>query len=285
MAASTASLALLFLLLLLGPSLPDATAATGEDVIIKPLRTGSEAVGVVLIPAPHIPPERYAPLMRQLQNVTTTHTYTMWIGIPRFPLDVPERLAMPAAIERVLKSMNETGMPKSAKLFFVGHSSGGFVLQDYLAARPTLASGQVLMGSFLRSKYRGANYTTPTMTLGGELDGVCRFTRIMEQLGYRLYNTSNESVLFNYPVLILAGLSHMQFASGPPPELVRTRDLKPEINDSYARRVVAFYISYYVSIILKAPDVGLMPLQSGLIATLNFFMPLAFAYRLEGNPR
>lgn len=39
-----------------------------------------------------------------------------------------------------------------AKVFFLAHSLGGIIVQDYLASNPALAAGQILMGSFLLSK-------------------------------------------------------------------------------------------------------------------------------------
>jgi hypothetical protein len=58
-------------------------------------------------------------------------------------------------------------------------------LQDYLMNNTgaTGAVGQILHGGFLQRKYVNApafTYTVPTLTIGGELDGLSRVTRIAE---------------------------------------------------------------------------------------------------------
>lgn len=83
------------------------------------------------------------------------------------------------------------------------------------------------------------------MTLGGELDGLCRVTRIIEEFYFRILNANDsDTALSDFPVLVIKGLSHIQFASGPPPSLVKMRDLKPEISIDDAHEIVASFISW-----------------------------------------
>ena len=42
----------------------------------------------------------------------------------------------------------------------------------------------------------------------------------------------------NYPVVVVRGMSHMQFASGTPPTLVKNEDLEPEITYDQAHTQV-----------------------------------------------
>lgn len=202
---------------------------SAEYLVLKPIKTGKEDIGVVLIQGAEITTDKYAPLMQQVQKVS--RNFSVWVGVPEFPLNVAQPLSISGCVNRILHSMNNIGMPKTVKIFFIGHSQGGAMLQDYVAANPDLATGQVLMGSFLLAKYRNVPYPVPTMTLGGELDGLCRVTRIMEEYQLRIMETDRpDYALANFPVLVMKGLSHIQFASGPPPRLVLERDLKPEIS-------------------------------------------------------
>ena len=115
----------------------------------------------------------------------------------------------------------------TSDIFFAGHSIGGMMLQDYLNDNKQAGIGQILLGSFLFRKYRNVTYSVPTLTIGGELDGLCRVTRIMEAYYHRILHASDhQSAIRSFPVVVVEGMTHMQFASGDPPSLVRARDLK-----------------------------------------------------------
>ncbi len=79
-----------------------------------------------------------------------------------------------------------------------------------------VASGQILLGSFLQRKNRSAAYAFPTLTMGGELDGVCRVTRIMEEYWHRTLHSPD-----SFLTVVVNGMSHFQFASGEPPKFIK----------------------------------------------------------------
>ena len=269
---------LLAVLLLIAAASPGA--ADGGDIVLKPLKKSSTAeIGVVVIQGAQITPDKYLPLISKLQNVST---YSLWVGVPEFPLDTPEPLAISSGVQRIIKSMTSAGMPATAKIFFIAHSLGGIIIQDYLASNPKMAAGQVLMGSFLLSKYRNTNYPVPTMTLGGEMDGLCRVTRIMEEYYFRILHAADpDTALRNFPVLVIQGLSHIQFASGDPPTLVKARDLKPEISLDDAHEILAGFISAFLKVQM-GDKIGMMPLVDASHATSVFLQPIITAYELEG---
>lgn len=269
-------------LLLMAASLGGAAGgAAGGDIVMKPLKSNSTAeIGVVVIQGAQITPDKYTPLIKQLQN---TSKYSLWVGIPEFALDTPEPLVISGAVQRILQAMGSAGMPKDAKIFFLAHSLGGIILQDYLASNPKLATGQVLLGSFLLSKYRNVTYPVPTMTLGGELDGLSRVTRVMEEFYFRNRNaTDPDTALRDFPVMLLKGVSHLQFASGDPPSLVKARDLRPEMSDTDAHEVIATFISAFISVHM-GDKIGMMPLVDASHATSVFFTPIIAAYEMEGS--
>lgn len=249
------------------------------DVIVKPTKQGTEQIGVVIIQGAQITPDKYLPLINHLQN---SSRYSIWAGVPEFPLDVPEPPAMASAVERILNSMADNGMPKNCKLFFVAHSLGGVMLQEYLNQNPSIATGQILLGSFLLSKYRNTTYPVPTMTIGGDLDGLSRVTRIMEEYYFRIQMAKDADLaLANFPVMVIRGLSHLQFASGAPPMLVKMRDLKPELSNDAAHQIVAGFISDFTRVHM-GDKTGLMPLVDALHGTSVFLAPIIAAYKMEG---
>jgi len=88
----------------------------------------------------------------------------------------------------------------------------------------------------------------------------------------------------DFPVVIIPGMNHMQFASGDPPALVRARDLMPEISYDEAYAAVAeIVVSYFGKVIGGGASVnGQEALQKALAATAAFVKPIVAAFELEG---
>ena len=250
------------------------------DIIIKPSTLGASEIGLVVIQGAEISTDKYVPLVEKLQNISK---YSIWVGIPEFLVNIPDPLAISEVIERILKSMNNSGMPKTAKIFFLAHSLGGIIIQDHLASNPTIAAGQILMGSFLTSKFRSVEYKVPTMTLGGELDGLTRVTRILEEYYFRILLASDQdTALSNFPVIVIKGLSHIQFASGTPPPFVKLRDLKPEISMDDAHAIVSTFISSFLMVHMGDTSIGMMSIVDASHATGVFLAPIIASYKMEG---
>ena len=251
--------------------------ALAEDVIYQPLKKGQEEVALILMQGAQVTPTQYAPLMKQIQSASE---YSLWIGIPQYPLDTVEPLVIESGIQRVIKGMKSQGMNTSL-LFLAGHSLGGAMLQDYVHSNPTGIKGQILMGSYLERKYKNQAYPTPTLTIGGELDGLSRVTRVMESYyHYTLYPyQGNKPNLF--PVVVVQGMSHMQFASGTPPFLVKERDLKSEISYDEAHSIVANLTASFIKSMLLG-DTTPQYFQQWANRTGDFLKPLLLAYQMEG---
>lgn len=121
--------------------------------------------------------------------------------------------------------------------------------QDYLHKNKgdaSLFKGQILMSSVLLRGTRKVqesdgttlyDYSTPTLTLGGSKDGLMRISRVAESYWHQVTNiTPSQSTLF--PVEVLKGVSHYQFAGGVPPEFVQKNDLKSDISDADAQSLI-----------------------------------------------
>ena len=249
-----------------------------DDMIWKPKKVLQHSIGLIIIQGAQIKPEQYAPLIDVLQTISQ---YSLWVGIPDYHFDVPEPLEIGSGIDRILKSMKAKGMNDSVPLFFGGHSLGGVILQDYLQNHSTIAKGQILMGSFLLEKYRNVAYKVPTLTIGGELDGLTRVTRIMEAYYHQVLNITDQTALTNFPVIVINGMTHFQFASGEPPSLVKLRDLAPEISYEDAHTTVATYITAFMSIHTGDSSAAKV-IVSAVQSSKEFLGPIIAAYALEG---
>lgn len=106
---------------------------------------------------------------------------------------MPDPLTIAKDVEKILSAMSAEKMSSEAPVFVAGHSLGGTVLQYYVASNPKKVHGQILMGSCLLRKYRNETYPVPTLTMGGELDGLNRVTRIIEEYFHRVLHPSSSA--------------------------------------------------------------------------------------------
>jgi hypothetical protein len=136
---------------------------------------------------------------------------------------------------------NGFNFTKQTPIFMASHSLSGHVVQDYLLVNTTLTqlpfnfTGLINYGGFITRYNRvSINQTNfvPVLTLGAELDGFCRLTRIAEAFYYDFY-TKNSSA--NSYSIVIEGMNHYQFVgNGTEPNYIKLEDLNAEISDSDA---------------------------------------------------
>jgi hypothetical protein len=171
------SQAMLFSILVVGLLAFDYAIEEG-DVILEPSSTSGKQVCVLMIQGAEIEPYAYIPLMKAVQ--LESKDLSVWVGIPQFPGNFAFELG--SGVDRILLKMREKGMNTST-LIMAGHSLGGAMVQAYTAENADRVTAQVLMGSFLARSWKQDyvfNYNVPTLTIGGELDGIARVTRFTE---------------------------------------------------------------------------------------------------------
>lgn len=141
------------------------------------------------------------------------------------------------------------------------------------------------MGSVLTRDHRSIeadgtskfNYNVPTLTIGGTKDGLMRISRVAESFWHAHDNiTPSQKDLF--PVVALEGVSHAQFMSGVPPSAVKNRDLKPDVSETDAHKMVATSMVQFVDQIIggHSPSININ-------ASKQVVQPLLDAMTLEGN--
>lgn len=114
-----------------------------------------------------------------------------------------------------------------------GHSLGAARIQAYSNNTGNNVTGQVLYAATLMRMYNNLSYPTPTLSVGGEKDGMTRLTRLAEAL--YVYRSQPHK----FPVVAIPGANHMNFASGAPPLAVAMRDLRAEVNEATAHASIA----------------------------------------------
>lgn len=185
----------------------------------------------------------------------------------------------------VKAGMRKVGTPQ----FFAGHSLGGAMLHPWAADNAERVAGQILMGSFITRAFK-ENYkfaypsTVPTLTIGGELDGLARVTRLAEAFYTQVSAADDvEEAERTFPVTVVAGVTHMQFASGEPPDNVRNRDLLPEVSYDEAHALIAAdAVAFLSSQLSPRSEKGSQKLLQRVQETREFVQPIITALQLEG---
>lgn len=272
-----------------------ADAANKKDVILEPINKGDDVV-LIYAPGAGIDPSAYTPLMQKIQE--SLSNYAVWIAVPHVPLDVAA-IGLKNAVHRVTQGLYDAGLSTKDEqtVFYGGHSLGGAIMPMLVNTPSDLPSsfdkpkGMILNGAFLTRSFKteaipdknAGQYvfnTCPVLTIGGELDGLCRITRVAEakytQIDLSIDPVSN---LHYFPVTVIEGMSHMQFASGEIPKLVEERDLKPEISYDDAHELVAIDVNAFITAMLTNDYTSLDSRQESSLQLLN---PIIDSLLLEG---
>jgi hypothetical protein len=154
------------------------------------------------------------------------------------------------------------------------------------------AAGVVLMGSFITRAFKTGKtsegrpqveFPVPTLTIGGELDGLCRISRITEALYTQITFDENPDIAAStLPVTVIPGMNHMQFASGEIPPFVKGSDLQHEISEDEAQAIaVADAAAFMGSIVFPGESSYSTALLARVEESTAFVQPLTDAFLME----
>ena len=273
----------MFLLLCLGivsTSLRNVAAvANNSDVFLRPSNGATSGNTVIFImPGADIPSESYIPLAKEIQSA---YNGALYVAIPAFVFEDAFTFDFSGKISEMLKKMqNDYGLTKDNPILFVaGHSLGGESLQGWTYANQfnyktsigidCTYKGQILLNAYINRRYRDKNttllknYTIPTISLGGEWDGLVHETRMFEQYYVQLIlptispNSSSQEQNrtrnnIDWPVIVVRGASHMQASSitgeygTDVPSFVLKHDLKANIPYNQTHQEYAKYITAFI---------------------------------------
>jgi hypothetical protein len=265
--------AITFLVALLGVSLANA------NIILKPTKTGGVEAGYIFVQGASIPAKNYNKYARQLQD---KFNGSLWVVLTEFVLDTPEPLQIGSVMSSAFDSLKSAGFKynQQTPFFFGGHSLGGIMVQNYVfgsaSGFPFTMRGLILEGSFISrsniDKLRKSSWSV--LTLGAELDGLARLTRIAES--YHMLNMPNSLVL------ALPGMNHYQFSGeGNPPSNVVKNDIKPEVTNEQARDAITDATAAFMHTILGSAE-SMQSLQKYKTFTNDILQPLVDALNQEG---
>jgi len=160
-------------------------------------------------------------------------------------------------------------MPARVPMFHAAHSSlSTTFLQDHMQHRNATA-GLILLGGCLLRKhcYPTFSYKTPTLTIGAELDGVEKLSRQAEQ--YQIHHNLDQN---KFPMVVLPGQTHMQFASGKRPMHIM-EELPPAIKEIDAHVATAEVLIDFIGLQLGIPLAGSC-LERHRHSTQHLLLPL-----------
>ena len=269
---------LLPLYVFLAPLVLCTPVTSAGDVILRPLVTGKQEVGIIFVQGTRYNPEQFVGLFQEVQAMAEL---SVWVGIPRFSNNAVDVEEIPVAVARCTSELKEHGM-KTSVLFYVGEYVGGAYLQEYLFNDNKNASGLILLGSFLSRENR-QKFPIPSLTIGGGRDGLVRLTRVMEAYYHQVIHSSfamNETCK-KQPVVVLEKLCHSQFADGTAVDGIKGVDFVPKMFLDDAHTAIAWLITSFIEVHMGS-EKYLQRLINAVEDTGEFLRPLLTAFNLEG---
>jgi triacylglycerol esterase/lipase EstA (alpha/beta hydrolase family) len=119
-------------------------------------RTDVVEAGVIFIQGAEIEAKYYTQFSLQLQ---AKFNGKLWVALTEFPLNTPEPLLIGKIIGDSFADFSKAGLNlrKDTPIFYIGHSLGGIMLQDYLFKNQEKLegkiSGLILEGSYIERKH------------------------------------------------------------------------------------------------------------------------------------
>ncbi|MBM3464638.1 MAG: hypothetical protein FJX76_21280 [Armatimonadetes bacterium] len=219
------------------PTTPQTTGALPQVRLHRPLRAGGPDVLLILLPGAGLGPEAYDDLVRSLQQQSSER---LWVAVPGFPFNTPAPVGAAWQMRQVLnRAESAAGVSFPAeRRFLAGHSLGGVVAQQ--AAQEFECGGVVLLGAYLAHGVSGVPtaplYPRPVLTVGGEVDGLTRVTRVAE--AWKEGQGTPET-----PVVVLPGVNHAAFADGR----ILSDDLPAETTLADAHNAIAGVVDDFLA--------------------------------------
>lgn len=103
-----------------------------------------------------------------------------------------------------------------------------------------------------------------------------RITRVAESFWHQVTNISPAQASL-FPVEVLEGVAHYQFAGGVPPSFVQKNDLRGDIDDDAAHKLVGKTMTKFIDDIIKTGG------ATSSDQTVDYMTPFVDAMVLEGS--
>lgn len=276
---------MLFFLMLCG--LLHAAIAQAEPVVTEVegmLRVGSDKprLALMLFPGAFVEKSQYLDVAKAIVEESGNDVS---VYIAACFGNVANQLEARLYVQKVLKMMEDAGGPQArARVFLAGHSQGGIAVYGLPPAMDL--GGLIMLGSYLpRTMMIGqslAGYKKPVLTLGGDRDGLTGLNYIArEAMTAQELSATDSQVVDNKPVILLPGVSHMQFADGS----VREGDLPAELGTAKAHALIARRIVNFMQVHAPESDFArrraLTAQRKDVEATLQILSPYRLTQGVE----
>ena len=163
-------------------------------------------------------------------------------------------------------------------------SLSGHYLQDY--AKKSNLKALILMGSTLSRKTVLRTYPIPVLTLAAELDGVTRITRIVDE--YEKLTANKLSFfqgVYMSPIIFIEGANHARFASGELTAHLKAADLKANITEDQAHRMIGKYFDVFLTVTFSTVDTkinkAIDELSEAFVSSAKKFQPFLDVKNLD----
>merc|ERR1712070_106441 len=285
-----------------------ATAAS--DVLLAPSNNTAlrDHICILWIQGEGLTAESYRTVAEQTQKEAAKLGIAVWVGIPEATSSVPSPFSVPNGINRTYNALVESGMPADVKVYGAAHSVGTVFLQMYIhdhmntsydgAVSPSpndykvfnmhaakiKFEGVIVMGGFILRQYN-ATWKLPVMHIAGEVDGMCRITRVAQNVELHFNKRGgmkSPTAVRDFPHVVVQGGSHMQFSSGEPTLLIKERDLKPFVSEETAHQQIGSFIANFLSSKTKGLPSALLT-KFVKDAYANYWSPLLMSLEEEGH--
>ncbi len=307
MLTTRSSFITLTLSLLLCISASIIPTVNSSAIVLKPTspKPSAPEMGIVFVQGALLNGDQYIPLAKAIQNQFESQNpnLNVYISITNTWFEFPISFLATHAINQAYDELYKAGMSKSSTSYLIGHSLGGIAAVEYNKSHKTkkYIAGMILLGSIPERTEREKLKNESMMLIGGELDGLERISRFVEEFYHKNYNRDSGEIKFNFlggneklesltflgeqsenndssytAAILLEGLNHMSFCSGTPSSFVKSRDLKSEVETKYGHLKISQHIYAFISndynFILEA-----------LQKTKESVLPLIKAFEYEGS--
>jgi len=258
--------------------------ALGFDGALVPPPADAQGplVGLVYVHGAKCEPKSYVTAIQWLQQ-EVKQSVRLTVALPLFSSfvypDAPLPFLIDSGVDAGFGALAEGGN-LTAK-FLAGHSMGGAMAPMYKKASEL--QGVITLGAYLTRSFREKGYPVPVLQVGGELDGGAgRVARMAEQFhAYYPAGFDAQQAQAN-PVVVVPGMSHAQFLSGPAPAEVVKSDLIPDITTVEAHQHLATVMGAFIRGRVLGRDEP--HLAAAVQQTEQMVAPYVEALRLEGFP-
>jgi len=249
------------------------------DLILKPTRTSDTEAALIFLPGSGLTVDQYSHTFTSVQFSALSFNLDLFVVV----LDEKDGTTLNTAVPRALNELQAAGISSGAKIFYGAHSpTEGLQMQDYLINGGGRGDGIILFGGFINRDFRPLSM--PSLTLAGELDGVCRITRCGAEEYYHqvMYPDSRG---YNSLVLLLSGASHMSFVTGSPTRYMLTYDFQPEVSGDDAVSDISTYVAAFLGYQVSQSTLAQSALDRASSLAKEFMKPIVDVMEVSGNQR